>query len=165
MTISAPMRPNKRGWKTSQARPTRAATGTLDNQGTGLKSWVLHVDHKVHVGCETFSAFQPSAEVKARTRVQRPPAPATPTMWVKKTTNMDRPNNKRVLLSTRSSCRPTHHLGSSLVSQGSHGTLTWSLLGKQHRNRPRSRPASTPPPTSSSPLRMFVHVEPAEQEA
>lgn len=52
----------------------------------------------------TLSAFQLSAAIKAKTRVQRPPAPAKPITCVKKTENMDKPNNIRVLLTTRSSC-------------------------------------------------------------
>lgn len=38
-----------------------------------------------------------------------------------------------------------------------------SLLGKQHRNRPKISPAMIPPTTSSSPFNMFIHVEPAGQ--
>lgn len=57
--------------------------------------------------CVTLSVFQLSAARKASTSVQRPPAPAKPITWLKKTENMDRPNNMRVLLNTSSSCRET----------------------------------------------------------
>lgn len=65
----------------------------------------------------TFSVFQPSAARKASTSVQRLPAPAAPITLLKKTENVDRPSNMRVLLKTRSSCDQTQDIKDTFYEQ------------------------------------------------
>lgn len=174
MVISAPIRPKRMGWNKSHARPTMAATGACGPTSISHSDLVPPFKPVCSKVLDTrrilaLSAFQLSAAIKAKTRVQRPPAPAKPTTCVKKTENMDKPNNIRVLLTTRSSCGGTKLFKPSFyffnIANPHHTTLTWSLLGNQHRNRPKISPATMPPTTSSRPFSMFIHVEPVRQTA
>lgn len=97
------------GWNTSQARPTMDATGAWGPTSISHSDWVppfepVNIKVLDTLRILTLSAFQLSAAIKAKTKVQRPPAPAKPMTCVKNTENMDKPNNMRVLLTTRSSC-------------------------------------------------------------